>query len=382
MSTEVQQPAIQVSTPLPASGKPRLTSLDVFRGMTIAAMILVNDAGDWGHVYWPLEHAEWHGWTPTDLIFPFFLFIVGISMVLSFDSRQAKGSTRGQLLLHSLKRSVLIFLIGKLIAGYPHYDLHTLRIPGVLERIAVVYLIASAMVLYLGHKARIAVTAALLLGYWALLKWVPVPGFGAGNLTMDGNLAGYIDRSLMYNHLWIAHRFDPEGLLSTLPAIGTCLLGVFTGEWMRGKSSAQLLRGLLVGAVIGLALGKIWNFWFPINKNLWSSSFVLFTAGFGLALFALCYWLVDIRGWKKLGQPFVWYGVNPLAIYAMAGLLAHASAEHHIRGERAKDFIYGHFYQHLFASPYLNSMAYGLSYVLLFWIIAWVLYRNKIFIRV
>jgi predicted acyltransferase len=167
----------------------RLMSLDVFRGLTIAGMILVNNPGDWGHVYWPLEHAEWNGWTPTDLVFPFFLFIVGLSMVLSFDARRARGASQGKLLLHALKRSAIIFALGLFLSGYPHFDPHTIRIPGVLQRIAVVYLLSSVLVLYLGRKARVAVAAVLLLGYWALMKIIPVPGFGAGVLTPDGNLA-------------------------------------------------------------------------------------------------------------------------------------------------------------------------------------------------
>ena len=360
---------------------PRLNSLDVFRGLTIAAMILVNDAGDWKHVYWPLEHAEWNGWTPTDLVFPFFLFIVGVAMVLSFDARRAKGATRAALLLHALKRAAIIFALGIFLDGYP-FHLHTMRIPGVLQRIAVVYGISSAIVLYCGPKVRWAITGALLLGYWAMLKLVPVPGYGPGVLTMEGSLAGYVDRALLYNHLWVAHRFDPEGLVSTIAAITTCLFGVFTGEWMRGKSGAPLIRGLLIGAVIGLGLGKLWSLWFPINKNLWTSSYVLFTAGFALALLAFCTWTVDVRGWKKWAQPFVWYGVNPLAIYFLFSFLGVISVNHYVGGRRLKDIVYNGLYAHLTPDPYINSLLYGLSYVLLFLLVAWVLYRKKILIRV
>ena len=382
MSTEVQQPAVQTTVPMQEITKPRLTSLDVFRGMTIAGMILVNDAGDWDHIYWPLEHAQWNGWTPTDLVFPFFLFIVGVSLVLSNDSRLARGATRGSLVLHALKRAAIIFGIGIFLYGYPKFDIHTMRIPGVLQRIAVVYLITSLIVLYCGRKLRWAITITLLLGYWALMKLYPVPGYGPGVLTMDGSLEGYVDRALMYNHLWVEHRFDPEGLVSTIPAITTCLFGVFTGEWIRGKSGERLIRGLLIGAVFGLGLGKVWNIWFPINKNLWTSSYVLFTAGFACAVLAFCYWTVDVRGWKKWAQPFLWYGVNPLGIYFLASFLAVASTKHHIGEETPKDIVYNGIYAHLTASPYFNSMLYGLSYVLLFLFVAWVMYRKKVFIRV
>jgi len=381
MPNEVQQVDIGTTMVAPIVPKSRLMSLDVFRGMTIAAMMLVNNAGDWDHVYWPLDHAEWHGWTPTDLIFPFFLFIVGVSMVLSFDARRAKGASRGELLMHSLKRAAIIFAMGLFLNAYPHFNVLTMRYTGVLQRIAVVYLISSAIVLYCGPKLRWAITTTLLLGYWALMMLVPVPGCGAGVLTVDCSLAGYVDRAVMYNHLWIAHRHDPEGFLSTIPAIATCLFGVFLGQWIRGKSGERMIRGLLIAAVFGLGLGKVWNMWFPINKNLWTSSYVLFTAGFACAVLAFCYFTVDMRGWKAWAQPFVWYGVNPLALYFFAGWLAHTSILH--VGDRTfKDIVYTEAYAHLTGSPYFNSMLYGLSYVLLCLLVAWLLYRKRIFIKV
>jgi len=382
MSTEVEQTAVRATGVPREITNPRLTSLDVFRGMTIAGMILVNDAGDWGHVYWPLDHAEWNGWTPTDLIFPFFLFIVGVSMVLSFDSRRTKGSSRGELLLHALKRSAVIFALGLFLNLYPTFDLHTVRFTGVLQRIAVVYLISSVIVSYCGRTLRCAITIALLLGYWAMMKLIPLPGCGAGVLTMDCSLAGYVDRAVMYNHLWVEHRFDPEGFMSTIPAIATCLFGVFAGEWMRSKKGEPLIRGLLIAATLGLGLGKVWNIWFPINKNLWTSSYVLFTAGFACAVLAFCYWTVDVRGWKKWAQPFMWYGVNPLGIYFLASFTGIVSVRHHIGDRTLKDILYNSVYANLTASPYFNSMLYGLTYVLLFLVVAWLLYRKRIFIRV
>lgn len=382
MSTGVETPAVQTATTQREITKPRLLSLDVFRGITIAAMILVNDAGDWSHVYGPLDHAEWNGWTPTDLIFPFFLFIVGVSMVLSFDSRRAKGAARGGLLLHALKRAAIIFALGLFLNLYPTFDFETARITGVLQRIAVVYFISSVIVLYCERTLRWVIAAALLLGYWAMVKFIPVPGCGAGVLTMDCSLAGYVDRAVMYNHLWVEHQFDPEGLVSTIPAIATCLLGVFAGEWIRKKSGEPLIRGLLIAAIFGLGLGKVWNMWFPINKNLWTSSFVLFTAGFACAVLAFCYWTIDVRGWKKWAQPFAWYGMNPLAIYFLASFTGLASVRHHIGEQTPKEILYGSVYANLTANPYFNSMLYGLTYVLVFQAVAWVLYRKKIFIRV
>lgn len=360
----------------------RLTSLDVFRGLTIAAMILVNNSGDGQHTYWPLEHAKWNGWTPTDLIFPFFLFIVGVSMVFSFSSRTARGQTRKHLLLHVLKRSAIIFALGLFLYAYPKFDVHTARIPGVLQRIAVVYLIASAIFLYTGRIARVVITGALLLVYWLLLTRVSVPGFGPGVLTMDGNLVGYIDRSLIYNHLWIAHRFDPEGILSTIPAIATCLIGVFTGEWMRSaRTHIQKLAGLFGGAAVGLIAGEIWNLWFPINKMIWTSSYALFTAGFALFSFGLCYWAVDVRGWKSWSVPFVIFGVNPLGIYFLASWAETALYRHHIHGVSIKNILYRSSFAHI-GNPYLGSLAWSISFVLVFFVVAWALYRKQIFIRV
>ena len=375
--TEVQ-PQVAVK----AAAASRLLSLDVFRGMTIAGMILVNDAGDWAHIYWPLEHAEWNGWTPTDLVFPFFLFIVGVSMVLSNESRRARGESRQKLLLHAIKRSAIIFGLGLFLAGYPSFDLHVIRIPGVLQRIAVVYLIASVIVLYTGRLAQWVIAGCLLIGYFLLMKFVPVPGFGAGDLSPDANLAAYLDRLTLYNHLYVKYRYDPEGILSTIPAVVTCLLGVFTGEWMRGKQPRAVVHGLLVGAAVGLTLGKLWSIWFPINKNLWTSSYVLFAGGFAMAVLAVCMFLIDVRGWKKWAQPFVWFGMNPLAIFFLATFVAKMSVKHHVHGVLWKTFVYKGMFEHLFPSPYLNSLAFALSYVLLFWIVAYIFYRNKIFIKV
>jgi predicted acyltransferase len=349
----------------------RLTSLDVFRGLTIAGMILVNNSGDGVHTYWPLEHAKWNGWTPTDLVFPFFLFIVGVSMVFSFGARAARGHTRKALLLHVVKRSAIIFALGLFLYAYPTFNWHTARIPGVLQRIAVVYLIASALVLYTGRATRAIVTAALLIGYCA------------GVLTMDGNLVGYVDRSLIYNHLWIAHRFDPEGILSTIPAIGTCLLGVFTGEWMRSaRSVSHKLAGLFGAAAAGLIAGEIWSLWFPINKMIWTSSYVLFTAGFALFVFGVCYWMVDVRGWKRWSIPFMMFGVNPLGIYFLASFAETALYKHHLHGESIKEILYGRFFEPLSSDPYLTSLAWSISFVLVFFLVAWALYRKQVFIRV
>ncbi|HEX9119778.1 MAG TPA: heparan-alpha-glucosaminide N-acetyltransferase domain-containing protein [Terriglobales bacterium] len=376
----------------------RLVSLDVFRGMTIAGMILVNNAGNWNAVYWPLDHAKWHGWTPTDLIFPFFLFIVGVSMVLSFEARRRRGATSEELMWHVVKRSAIIFAIGFALAFWGRsFNLHTVRIYGVLPRIAAVYLVASAIVLYCGRRARAGIAAGLLLGYWLLMT--RAPGF---DLTMDGNLAGFVDRKLMYEHLWIAHRFDPEGLLSTFPAIVTTLIGVFTGEWLsqapaashqapgeaavasRQSPGGQLKRvqGMVVAGAVLMVAGEVWGRWFPINKNLWTSSYVLFTGGFALAVLALCYWMVEMRGWRSWGAPFVWYGSNAITVYAASAALAVFSIKHYVRpGVTYKAWVYGTMFAPL-ASAENASVMYASAYVLTFLVLAWVMYRNKIFVKI
>src|SRR5258707_1103809 len=273
------------------------------------------------HIYSPLEHAEWDGWTSTDLIFAFFLFIAGVSMTLSFASRVARGVTRRVLAMHVLRRSALIFAIGLFLNGFPFFDLHTIRIMGVLQRIAVCYLAAG--LLYLAtmrrkitadKQARVranlgviaGVALILLVGYWALMTFVPVPGYGAGNLGKEENLGAYIDRALMGGHLWSESKtWDPEGFLSTFPAIATALIGILAGEWMRSeRSGTRKVLGLLIAGVVLMLVGRLLDPYFPINKNLWTSTYVLFTGGFAMLLLAPCYWILDLRGREKWATPF------------------------------------------------------------------------------
>jgi len=232
----------------------RLYSLDAFRGLTIAGMILVNNPGSWSHVYAPLRHAEWHGWTPTDLIFPFFLFIVGVAVPFSFGKRLARGDSRRKLMIHVVRRAAILFGLGLLMRAVPEFDFDGLRIMGVLQRIGLVYLFAAPAYLFLGRLGRGWLTVGLLLGYWALLTLVPVPGYGAGDLSPEGNLGAYLDRLILGDRLW-AGSWDPEGILSTFPAIATTLLGLFTGEWLRSRAPQEKkLRGLWLSGLAGIAL--------------------------------------------------------------------------------------------------------------------------------
>ncbi|MBI3669043.1 MAG: DUF5009 domain-containing protein [Acidobacteria bacterium] len=395
-----------------------MVSLDVFRGLTIAAMILVNNPGTWAHIYWPLEHAQWNGWTPTDLIFPFFLFIVGVSMVLSFAARIERGDTRASLALHVLRRSAIIFVVGLFLAGFPYFHLATIRIPGVLQRIAVCYLFAGLIVLASGlvpdlagrradgseRAARIApvvaVVLVLLLGYWALLTFVPVPGYGAGRLDPQGNLGAYLDRLVMPGHLWSQSKtWDPEGILSTLPAIATVLLGSLVGIWLRSprlrsgqaaRTPQQKALGLLFAGTVGLVLGELLHPFFPINKNLWTSTYVIFTGGFAMVLLALCYWVVDIKGWKRWITPFVVYGTNALAVFTLSSLLAKASivfkatvadAPGAARQVSWHSYVYGRFFAPL-GNPINASLLFAIFYILLWLALMWPLYRRRIFIKI
>jgi predicted acyltransferase len=361
----------------------RLLSLDAFRGLAIAGMILVNNPGSWTHVYAPLRHAEWHGWTPTDLVFPFFLFIVGVAIPFSFGKRLDRGDSRGGLVRHILRRSAILFGLGLFLAAFPRFDLANLRIMGVLQRIGLVYLVAAPTFLFLGRRARVNLSVVLLLGYWALLTLVPVPDYGPGDLSPDGNLGAYLDRMLMDGRLWQG-TWDPEGLLSTLPAIVTTLLGIFTGEWLReDRQPMTKVAGLLGAGVLGVAAGLVWDPVFPINKNLWTSSYALFTAGLGLLLLGLFFWIMEVKKAEKWAQPFVVYGMNAIAVYLASGLMARLLGIIRIGDEEVslKGWIYEHVFE-AWAGPLNGSLFFALSYVGFWLAIMWILYRRRIFIKI
>jgi predicted acyltransferase len=386
------------------SGRPaRMVSLDVFRGATIAAMILVNDPGSWSHIYPPLEHAEWNGWTVTDLIFPFFLFIVGVSLTLSFASRIGRGIRRGPLAIHVLRRSALIFAIGLFLNGFPDFDLGTIRIMGVLQRIAICYLVAGLLYLATFQRepasdgaARVhanlritaAVAVALLVGYWALMTFVPVPGYGAGHLGKDDNLGAYVDRTLMPGHLWAESvTWDPEGFLSTFPAIASLLIGILAGEWLRSDRRAKSkVLGLAVAGLALLVGGQLLHPFFPINKNLWTSSFVLFTGGFAVLALAVCYWMVDVRAWRSWTPPFLIFGMNAILAYALAALVSEVSTDFdflHFQGHETT--LHGWIYDKYFvphASPVNASLAFALFFVFVIFALLWPFYRGKLFLKV
>jgi len=375
----------------------RLISLDAFRGATMAAMLLVNNPGTWSDVYAPLRHAAWHGWTPTDIIFPFFLWMVGVAITFAFAQRVAAGADHRQVMAHVWRRAALIFLLGLLLNAFPfgllsahHFSFATLRVSGVLQRIALCYLAASAIFLRSTWRGQVAWTGGLLVVYSALLMLVPVPGYGAGQLTAQGSLPWWIDSHLLAGHTWTgapAPGFDPEGLLSTLPAIATTLLGVLAGQILRTRATdsvkALRLGGFGVALLsIGLGLAP----WMPINKNLWTSSFTLFTAGAAAMICAGFYWLIEVRGYRRWATPLIIYGSNAIVIFVLAGLLGRLLGVIQWGGPAGavvtlKGWIYASAFAP-YATPVNASLLFAVAFVLLHLLIAGLLWRRQWFVRI
>lgn len=366
----------------------RLVSLDAFRGITIAMMILVNNPGSWGHVYSPLLHAKWHGWTMTDTIFPFFMFIVGVAMTFSFAKRLERGDTRSQLFANVVRRSLILFLLGLILAGFPKFNLGTIRIPGVLQRIAVCYFFAALIVMYTGWKGRAFWAFAIIVIYWAIVKLIHAPiGYEASVTGQEGLLHDYIDTKVLGGHLY-RERPDPEGILSSIPAISTTLLGVLTGNWLHSaRSKMEKLVGLFIMANVAIAVGAIMHMWFPINKKIWTSSYVVFMAGMALHFLAMCYWLIDIKGYKRWATPFVIYGTNAIAVFFASGIVGRLIGRYITvpiaDGELAlKPWIYQNIFVSLAGDMKMASLLFAISYIM-FWLLVLIpLYKKKIYIRV
>lgn len=375
-----------VSVEKSATAADRMVSLDVFRGITIAGMILVNNPGTWSAIHSPLAHAAWHGLTPTDLVFPFFLFIVGVSITLALGRRAEVGKSKRDLYLKIVRRTVIIFALGLVLAGFPRYELSTIRFPGVLQRIAVCYLIASIVFLNTKWRMQAVIAAALILVYWALMVLIPAPGYSAGDLSMEGNLAAFVDRTLLGSHTW-KPLYDPEGILSTIPAIVTTLSGVLTGHWLRShRSELEKDAGMFVAGAACMVVGWAWGFWFPINKALWTSSYVLLTAGLALQFLAVCFWLVDIKSIRRWAKPFIILGSNALIIYFLSELFSHIiSLVSFTRSDGSAVDLKTLIYENAFASwasPVNASVLFAICIVLLWLGVAALLYRKRIFIKV
>ena len=390
----------------------RLVSLDVFRGMTVAGMLLVNNPGTWSAIYPPLQHAAWNGWTPTDLIFPFFLFIVGITTELSLRARRARGDDERAILRQILRRGALIFLFGFLLSGFPFFTwppalpdatllervVHRIehwRVLGVLQRIGLAYLFGGLLTWRTTLRQQCAILAALLLGYWALMTLVPVPDTGiAGRFVLDKPdqlLSAWLDRTILgTNHLWSgAKTWDPEGLLSTMPAIGTMMLGTFAGRWIahQERPFTDRLAGLFAVGALTMMLGLVWHWVFPINKSMWSSSYVLFTAGMGAVSLATCMWLIDVMQVRRWTFPFVVYGTNPMLAFLGSGLMARiiASLWTWETGTGSRISAQGYVFNTLYASwlpPREASFAYAVSFVTLWFLLLWVAWKRGFVLKV
>ncbi len=393
------------------AGRERLVSLDVFRGMTIAGMLLVNNPGTWGAIYAPLGHASWHGWTPTDLIFPFFLFIVGITTHISRESRRERGDDDRTIVRQTLQRGALIFLFGLMLSAFPGYQwgvvpdnadpsfvdrivyrLEHLRYLGVLQRIALAYVCASLLTLRTTFKQQIIILAALLYGYWWAMTLIPVPGRGMGALLLGepgATLAAWTDRAILgVDHIWQGSKtYDPEGPLSTIPAIGTAMLGIFAGRWISSaRPLIERITGLFAVGSIGMMAGLMWGWSFPINKNIWTSSYVLFTAGMACTVIATCMWLIEVHGITRWTKPFVIYGVNPIVAFVGSGIMArliYSMIKVPYDGEPIA--LQAAVYRSMFASwlePKNASLAFAICFVLLWLGILTVLYRKRIILKV
>jgi predicted acyltransferase len=383
----------------------RLTSLDVFRGITIAGMILVNMASiAEPNVYSPLLHAEWNGYTPTDLVFPFFLFIVGVAMSFSFakytDSKlnpESTSATLPSLYWRIIRRAVIIFVLGLFLNGFWNqgvwtFDFNSIRIMGVLQRISLTYLLASLVILNLPRKAQWILAGVLLVSYWLAMMYVPVPGYGAGVLTRYGNFGAYIDRLIIPQaHLYKGDNYnflgDPEGLFSTIPAIVSVLAGYFTGQWIRSQKEidSQTSMDLVLFGLSCLVIGGIWDLAFPINKKLWTSSYVVFSTGWALLLLSFCSELIDVRRVRRWGKPFEIMGLNPISIFVASVLLIKILVKTTIgTGENAPS-TYDWIYQNLFVpwvGAYNGSLFFAIATVLLWLAVAYVMYRRRWFIKV
>jgi len=396
--TTASNPLASTGSAMAGTKPARLLSLDLLRGLTIGFMILVNNNGS-HQAYWALKHSAWNGFSPTDLVFPTFLFLVGISTLLSTDARRARGATDRSLFLHTVRRTIILYLLGLVVNSFPFFNPHTMRFYGVLPRIAICYFVVSVFYqLSPGWRNKAMVAVAALVGYWVLMRFVPVPGFGTPTheirlLDPDANLAAWLDRHIFSaSHLYERTR-DPEGLLSTIPSLATTLMGLLTAYWLRTTNTlGRKARAIAVAGVISAALGGFWALSFPINKKLWTSSFVLYAGGLSLLLLALSIWIVDARRSRRAGQdgekkPLAFtfllvFGMNAISAYVFSELLASTLGAIHV----APRVSLGHWYFLSILAAVPNaafaSLLYSLSIVAACWLFAYALYRKKIFIKI
>lgn len=355
----------------------RLLSLDAFRGITMLLMVLVNNGG--GPLsYAQLNHSQWNGWTLTDTVFPSFVWIAGVAITLALGRRLAAGEERGALLKIIFRRAVIIYVLGLLVYAFPHFSLSHQRLLGVLQRIAICYLAASIIYLYTGLRGQIIWIVSLFGVYWLMMAFIDVPGWGPGNLSVEGNFAHYIDRIVLGTHNYASTKtWDPEGIVSTLPAIGSALLGVMAGHVLRLPVPLSVRRRhLLIAGCFLLALGLVWNLKLPINKKLWTDSFATFMAGLDFAVLAAFVWLVDEKGASKWVKPFLIVGMNAITVYLASEFLAEF-----LDSTGLHETLYNRFFAP-FASPMNASLLWALSFTFLMYLLAWFLYRRRWFLRI
>ena len=372
----------------------RLMSLDIFRGLMVAGMILVDNPGSDEKTYWAIKHAEWNGWTTADFIFPAFLFLVGVSIVFSFAARLRRGESRRRILLHAFKRSLILVAVGLFVNASPviGVDLHAWRLEGVTQRIAVCYFVAAILVLWTDFRGQLIAIAVCLVGYWALLRFAPVPGLGVPGrdipfMDPDKNIAAWFDRKLFMGHLFDGTR-DPEGIISTIPAIATTLIGVLTGYWLRAnRTRGTIAVRMLLFGILGLVAGEVWNAWFPINKYIWTSSFVLFTGGFSLVFLALLYWILEIKRWRGAWtMPILVFGMNAIAGFVADSLVYGPGYSFTVKAADGTAVAWHDAAQARLMSLGANaanaSLIYSLGALLFCWGLLWILWRKKIFLKV
>jgi predicted acyltransferase len=388
---------IDRTVPVATESKPssqRLTSVDVYRGLAVAGMILVDNPGSDNLAYWPIKHTEWNGWTPADLIFPSFVFLVGVSLVFSLAARLRRGETRQRVFVHVLWRTLILIAVGLLVNASPilGIDWHAYRFYGVTQRIALCYLAAAILVLWSNWRGQLIALLACLVGYWAILRFVPVPGFGVPGrdipfMDPERNLVAWLDRKLLMGHLYNQVR-DPEGLISTIPAIGTILMGVLTGQWLRSGATprTKVVRMVALG-ILGMAVGMAWDRWFPINKNLWTSSFVVLTGGFALIVLSLLYWAIEIRNWRGAWtMPVLVFGMNAIVSFVVDSMVWGPGYTFTVKSTNSTTMNWHEAGQAKLMSLGLGaanaSLVYSIAAVLGCWTLLWLLWRKRIFIKI
>lgn len=360
--------------------KNRIESVDIFRGLTIVLMILVNTPGTWEHAYAPLLHAQWHGYTPTDLVFPFFLFIVGTSIAFSYHNKATTSDAYKKITVRSLKLIGLGLFLGAFTLTFPFIkDFESIRFPGVLQRIGVVFFFTALLFINFNWKTLAAICVFLLVGYWIWMGYIPINGVEPTFDRAPNNWANYLDVQIFGTHNYKAD-YDPEGLLSTLPSIATALIGVFTGLILLTKRNGKewILLGLGVGMLL---LGYLWNIVFPINKALWTSSFVLVTAGWANILLALIYYISDVRG-IKFGSIFKYAGANAITVYFLSSFISKIFGMIRVGETSLHGWLFQNIYVHDAISMKFSSLLYGLTVVSFYVLLAYVMYKRKIFIKV